>query len=458
LSLLAVLYSDDDLSNIIQQSITDDNPCKYVFANGECVADNYSDKYFPKSFPTTCDDRYYTENDPIIGNFCILDGVDFGQCTQGTCYIIGIEINEKHVEEVTPEITQIDRHVIGLNAPSDREHNIATNEHPNLKVWWELDNWADNERSIAHIESIELISGDIDMPLVNLQESRIAIKGQQVFDNLISGTTTETRNLFSLEPKFLASTVVYDWNVDTSFLFEGDKVEVDYVLEKVIVNPSKVPIILLKIVFLDDEKSIKRILEKQTFYYTIKVTFIHEDLSRTMISDSIAFVVYDGEKPEDYSERYNEKRLNHLDYLTLQDWCKQELFMKFDSDSKLCYWLGTRTIDNKQIHDVPIYATEIQSSPELTAIAIENCHERIGAWQDNTCWNPLLLEDTSWCSDLTRESTSLDVTLTYEAWYNVDDPEELVCFGDRHLHDLKNQIKKNRIIVAENLDNRCYFY
>ena len=193
---------------------------------------------------------------------------------------------------------------IYLNSPSDRFHNIAVNDHPILQVWWELTNMHDNQRSIAHIKSITITTDNPELSLVNMPDSKIVIKGSQVFDNLISGSTTEAMPFTDLELIAHSYDHEYYWEIDTPYLFEGDSIEVDYILEKVIIDPKERPIIFLKVVFYNDDESIQKLLEIQTIKYTLKVLFENEDRSTTSYSDRIAFIVFDNENEEEFYETY----------------------------------------------------------------------------------------------------------------------------------------------------------
>jgi len=91
-----LLYTDnlEFDANKVPVGFTDTLYCKYALSDGSCLAEDMIDKVLPRGFSTNCEDGFTKTNEPIMGDFCMIDGLEsFSSCNNDVCYPIGIEKN-----------------------------------------------------------------------------------------------------------------------------------------------------------------------------------------------------------------------------------------------------------------------------------------------------------------------------------------------------------------------------
>lgn len=234
--------------------------------------------------------------------------------------ITTLVIIDENVYDVTEAMGQpvipFNNATIGLSDPSDRFFNFSKHQYPTFNVWWELENWNDNKNHVITIEKIEFTISENDKSIFNETKSEVRIKGIEVFDEVLLLDSAESQSiLFSDSHKInrFSNTSVYEWDVNTSYLIQGDTSYVDWDLEMVVTKERNHPIILLKIYFNDSEESLQKLLEIETINVMVEVTLRnYEDSGKwkgyISLVDSVNFVFFDKEKPDDYVKRYYERR------------------------------------------------------------------------------------------------------------------------------------------------------
>lgn len=221
---------------------------------------------------------------------------------------------EKDQEIIHPTFAQGEDGVF-LNSPSDRFFNFSNREYPAFKVWWEIENWNDNTKDIVHIEKITLRLTNTDSSLVNSIQSILTIKGIEVFDNLVIDQA-HAQSIQLDEATDISRTTsdtIYDWEINTDYLIEGETTFVDWDLEKVVTQPRNHPIILFKMIFSNSTDALEKLIEVETIRadLTIKVKNYDEDgvfEGWTSSQDSIMFVFFEKDKPSDYMDKFYEER------------------------------------------------------------------------------------------------------------------------------------------------------
>ena len=65
--------------------------CEYKTSTGRCISQTFTDIYFPKSFPTECEDGFFKSNETVIGDICVSNALDWeGHCNSEQCYLINV--------------------------------------------------------------------------------------------------------------------------------------------------------------------------------------------------------------------------------------------------------------------------------------------------------------------------------------------------------------------------------
>ncbi len=91
-----LLYSEDLQfdANKVPLGFTDTFYCKYALSDGSCLAEDKIDIVLPRGFATNCEDGFTKTNEPLMGDFCMLNELkSFKDCNDDFCYPIGIEKN-----------------------------------------------------------------------------------------------------------------------------------------------------------------------------------------------------------------------------------------------------------------------------------------------------------------------------------------------------------------------------